>query len=443
MILKSILGVLRARWVIVAAAFGGCLIGGGFVYATSPPRYQATAKVILDYIKPDPVTGEYVNSKMAQAYVNTQLEMVRDFQVAVPAAEMLGLLDDVGLQQAYAAEPGANAADFPRWVARRLISGTGARLLADSNIIIVSSVGTTREGALDFVSAIRTAYIRATIDSKRFGATDGATNLGAQAEKARVELGALEAAKRTLEDKTGGLPLMESRRLTKLVTDIRTGFVTSRDESASAPRLATVEAQLQEAAKTLGPNHPALRALEISRDGLRAQVELERSTAGDGARQAAMIEKARQAAIDVQVDKVLSTRETALEMRLLDEEIERRRDILNSHYKKIAELRQLANLEQSNLTPLGAPEVKSAPVFPNPWLILGGSGFLGLLLGCLAALLVELLNRRARHPHELLQGHGIPVLGVVPTFGPSSGRRWTLSAPRTRDRLPLADVQTP
>lgn len=439
MFIRSVLEVLWARRLIVLISLVCCLLGGVGVIVTSPPRYQATAKVILDYIKPDPITGEFVNSKMAEAYVKTQMQTIRDFQVAVPAAEALGLLDNPDLQSAYASIPDVAPADFPKWVARRIIASTGVRLLPETNIIEISFAADTPDGAQQYAEAIRDAYVGASISAKRESAASSAERLTVQAQSEAAVLAKLEAAKRELQDTHGVMPALEAARLTELVSAIRPLYVEQAPDLPSAAKLAAADAQLAEANRTLGPNHPMLKSMRAAREVLAAQAQQEReaaATVGQGAGQA---ERARQAAIEIQRGRVLSQRELALEMRLIDEEIERRREVYNGLNTSIANFRQLTTLAAVNLTPFGDIDVKPAPVFPNPFLILGGTGFLGLALGSLLALLVEFLNRRARRPQHLVMAVGAPLLGVVPkiaslepshTIAPR--RRYALWVPRRK-----------
>ncbi|PZQ55156.1 MAG: hypothetical protein DI570_22460 [Phenylobacterium zucineum] len=426
MVLKSVIEVLWARREIVLVSTVCALIGGAAVVLTSAPRYQASARVILDYIKPDPITGEYVSNKQAQAYVNTQMQTIRDFQVAVPAAEALGLLDNIDLQTAYSSIPGADPDDFPRWVARRIIGSTGVRMVPETNIIEILNSSTSADGAGQYVDAIRSAYIQSSVEVKRRGAASGAENLAVQAKFESDAIAKLEHAKRELEDVHGVLPAYDASRLMELVAEVRPLYVQQVSQLPSAERLATVELQLAEATKTLGPNHPRLLALRRTRDALAVQLQQERSAAAGVGQGAAAVERARQSEIDSQKEKVLSGRQVALEMRLINEQIARRSETLLGLNQRIADLRELTALQQVNLVPFGDVKVIQTPVFPNPALILGGTGILGAALGGLLALLIEFMNRRVRKPAHLEVAMGVPVLGALPraSYGRKAARAW-------------------
>ena len=75
--MKAIRRAIWGRWLIVAISVAACLVGGLTVIVTSPPRYKGTARVVLDYIRPDPATGAVLPSKMLDAYITTQIGLIR------------------------------------------------------------------------------------------------------------------------------------------------------------------------------------------------------------------------------------------------------------------------------------------------------------------------------------------------------------------------------
>src|SRR5215207_6152005 len=100
----SILQFLRIiwarRWVILAATVS-CVIGALVVALVLPPRWEAHSRVLLDLLKPDPVTGQVIQNGSTRAYVNTQIELIKDYSVAGQVAEDLRLLSDPTLIEKY------------------------------------------------------------------------------------------------------------------------------------------------------------------------------------------------------------------------------------------------------------------------------------------------------------------------------------------------------
>src|SRR5436190_11564053 len=99
------------RWVIIGGT-AACVLGAVIVGMMLPPRWQAHSRVMLDLIKPDPVTGMSFNNNSARAYVATQIELIKDYAVAGQVADDLGLLSDPNLIAAYQARDEADKRDF-------------------------------------------------------------------------------------------------------------------------------------------------------------------------------------------------------------------------------------------------------------------------------------------------------------------------------------------
>ena len=74
------LRILWARkWVIMGATVS-CLIGALIVAMILPPRWEAHSRVMLDLVKPDPVTGQVIQTASTRAYVATQFGAIPVYQ---------------------------------------------------------------------------------------------------------------------------------------------------------------------------------------------------------------------------------------------------------------------------------------------------------------------------------------------------------------------------
>lgn len=432
-----ILAILWARRLIVLSAVVGCFLGGLTIMVISPPRYLATARVMMNYIKPDPVTGGYVNSKNADAYVISQIQLVTDFQVAVPAVEALGWLDNPEFMERYNSDAANLNSDFPVWVARSLLQATSARRVEDSNLLEIGFRAPEPQISQAVVEAIRESYVNASINRRNDSAAAQADVLAADAQEMRKEIAELEGKKNAYEREVGialqeGHVDVDSNRLKSLIRETpRTYIPKVGGMSTAATDLMQLDAQLAQTEQTLGPNHPSLAQMRRQRELLRAQVKAEQ-VRGDATGQALEAQAAaRSVFIEKQKEKVLSQREKVLQLRLYQDEIDRISKTLKETQTQVAQLRQLTTATESGLTPIGEARVRPRPVFPNPSLMLGGSTAIGLLLGGLLAVLIELMDRRVRTTRDLELATAIPMLGVVPRIAASPGAaRWGLSGPR-------------
>jgi succinoglycan biosynthesis transport protein ExoP len=65
------------RWLIVAATVS-CLVGALLLTLLLPPRWESHARVMLDDMKPDPVTGQIIGTQEGRVFAATQVELITD-----------------------------------------------------------------------------------------------------------------------------------------------------------------------------------------------------------------------------------------------------------------------------------------------------------------------------------------------------------------------------
>ena len=423
----SILRVLFGRWPIVLTCLVACLLGGIAVMIISPPRYSGSARVTLDYLRPDPTTGTVVPSKMLDAYLSSQIRLLRDDQVAIPAAEALGWLDSPDVQAAYAARPPGDRREFASWVASQVISGTYAHMVEDSNIMEIVYNAESKELAVAVAEALRAAYIQSSIDAKRSGASASADTTLAQVEKTKGQIIALETELHAIERENNILVGRngrdeESARL-RLMAKNPAKPVLARvhdADSVAALQLRNLDAAIALRGPALGPANPALIAMQQQRALLATQVQGEQNTEASRAAALNGSNALSTGLLEQQKSKVLALREPIMRLRLLQDQLGSKYAELEDLTTSVVQLREESAKTAGSIAPVGAAKPSDKPVFPNPWLILPASMGLGLTLGMLVAIFVELMGRRVRSVRDLETAAGVPVLAVVPDL---RGRR--------------------
>src|SRR5262249_45103904 len=135
----SIMQFLRIFWaqrILILAAAISCVLGGFAVMQTLPPRWPGSARVMLNTLKPDPVTGLIVGPN--RSYVATQVNLITDYGVAGQVADELGWMSDPGWIAAYQARSKNDKRDFRHWIAQQIIDRTRAQLVEGSNILEIT-----------------------------------------------------------------------------------------------------------------------------------------------------------------------------------------------------------------------------------------------------------------------------------------------------------------
>ncbi len=423
MSIAQFLRILWARRLIIIAATVSCIAGAMAIALILPPRWQAHSRVMLDWIKPDPVTGEVNQAKGTHTFAATQVELIKDYNVAGQVVDRLGWLSDPTLIAAYENRSKGDTRDFRRWAAQLIIDRTDAELIEGSNIVEITYTATTADSAKAIADSLTKAYVDSSVAFRRQQAAQNAQWFDAQAKKDKDLLDTAETAKTSYERENG--ILMQDDK-----TDVDTARLRALSSAGPAPstifsapgsspasaELAQLDAQIAQAAKTLGPNHPELQAMRARRNalaGIAAQERAANRAPSGGGQTSGAIERE----VAAQKARVMSQRDKLGRLIQLQGEVDLRRDQYNKSAARAAQLHQEAAVMDNGLTILSAATTPQKPKFPNMPLIGFGSVGLGLGTGVLLALLLELFHRRIRSPEDLQLAGEIPLLAVVSLGG--------------------------
>ena len=409
-----------------------CFLGAVLIVKIVPPRYEATTRVVLDIVKPDPVTGDVISSGWARAYVKTQIELITDYRVAGKVVDALGWTSSPVWAARYAARPADDHRDFRRWLAEAVILGTDVKLVDTSNILEIKYSSSSPEAARKVVNAIRQAFFDQTLAFKREGAARNAQWFHQQSEKLREQLTQAENHKAAFE-KANGIILQDDNTDTEM-TRLKAisssasalpaaAVVGATGTSPLATQLGQLDAQIANAQQTLGPNHPEIQNLLRQRASLASSVAREASaarmaghTGGAGPSVESMMSE--------QTRKVLAQRGEVYEAQRLATDVSVLREQFNKTLTRAADLDRDSQSTETGLTLLGDAVAPDDPAFPKLGLVLGGSLAAGFVLGILVALLLELIYRKVRTTNDLAL-IGLPVLGAM-AVNPAGSRRGVL-----------------
>ena len=287
------LRILFARRLFLLTALVSCVSVATVAAFVLPKHYKASARVMLDIVKPDPVTGQVIANQFLRAYTNTQIELIRDQQVTGSVVDQMGWMSSSNVVNAYMRATGGQGQDMRHWLAERVAQSTKAELIENSNILEISYSDQSPAEATRIVAAIRNAFIDSTLQSRRDLAGKTADWYKIQVEKAKTLLADAEAA-RTRFARTNRIVLqadnvdLESARLQALSSQsaAQAGNERPNYQGDTAPAIngaktqfEQINQQIAQAAATLGPNHPSYQLLVRQRQVLSAQVERERRTA--------------------------------------------------------------------------------------------------------------------------------------------------------------------
>ncbi|THD65109.1 hypothetical protein [Phenylobacterium sp.] len=428
----SILQFLRIFWarrMIVLVAMITSFLGAYVVTLLVQPRYEATSRVMLDLLKPDPITGEVIGRGASGTYFDNQMELVKDYSVTGPVVDAMGWLSDPSRMRSYQARPSSDTRDFRRWLSEQVSEDTQVKI--NGSVLEITYRSPSAIGARVGAQTLRDAYLQASLAQRRSDASKNASFYDQQADSARKLAEDAEQAKANYEKETGiimdrGQSDMESERLAALAGQASAPApmmqIGPSGGGGAAMELAQIDAKLADLNQKLGPNHPEILELKARRETvakLAAQEAKSAKSASSGADSMAAIAHA----LEEQKSKVIAERDKVERLRQLQGEVDLRRDQYRSAAAKAAQYSVEASAVDNGLTPIGVVVTPSTPAFPNKKLMIGGAVALGAALGLAISLLLELLNRRVRGVEDLHLSSEIPCICIVERPPPPGVRR--------------------
>lgn len=412
--------ILYARRVILLAALISCVGVAVVMLQVLPKRYVAHARVMLDVIKPDPVTGQMLSDR--RAYTRTQIEIIKDYQTAEKVVDRLGWTTNPEILQQFA-ESGVT--DVRRALAKQIIAGSDAQMIETSNVLEISYRAPTAEIAKRIVTIIRDVYKDASVERQQATAGEFADWYAGQTRQAEALVKAAEA-ERARYAKEHGIVLqadstdLESSRLKALSGATAIEVVPPSMQSVAPAlggaqmQLETINQQLAQAATRFGPNHPTYQALQRQRAVLEAAAARERAAVSRPTGSPAGAAAARAAdAYERQKARVTAQSEEIDMINRMTRDIELKRDQLAKVAEKASDFRLQANSGDNEIQLMGDAIAPDGAEFPKVPLVLVGSFGFGTVLGIVLSLLIELLGRRIRGQEDLEYASGVPVFAEI------------------------------
>jgi uncharacterized protein involved in exopolysaccharide biosynthesis len=360
--------------------------------------------------------------------------------------DALGAQSDPNLIAGYQARSSKDQRSFREWAADTIAKNIKVKTVKDSNILDISYLASSATAATTVANEILKAYIQVALSFRTQAATQNAEFYEGELTKLKTKLDDALAAEAAYE-RANGLAMandkldVDSERLQALASagaPLVLPPPLADSAKQSEMELAAVNGQIAAASKTLGPNNPQMQDLMRRKAGLEALV-LKDDAAVRAANSAAATGGGNtERQIAAQKARVIANSDKIGHLQTLQQDVEQRRNDYQTAALKFATFRAQSDQTSSDtFTPLSA-EVPDKPLFPNWLLEVPGSIILGLGIGCLSAILLELLNRRVRVVEDLDQEVEAPVIGVIPAFRKPKTRR---RAKETPDLNPATRVR--
>ncbi len=438
--------ILRARWLLTVAVMAALVAITMGVCLVLPKSYKATASVMVD-LKPDPVAGMVGAAGLQSAgLIATQIDIITSPALAMRVARQIGMdnNEDVRAQWLKATK---GKGDYLTWVGEFIGQSLDVKPSRESNVIELAYTSVDPK----FAAALANAYAKAYMDSSvQFRVDPARQYYSFFEERAKLARDKLEAAQVKLAQaqKSKGIVATDERldaenaRLNEMSSQIvalRAAQADTSVRSASAKKspdqmqdvlnnslitslksdISRVEAKLEELQSRFGDAHPQVIEAKANLDSLRERLRTETGKLTKSFNINDDITSSRsaaaRAAYDEQRNKVLQLKDARTELSVLEREVDSAQKVYDAIQARLSQMSLESNNTQNNIVIISPATEPSRHVFPKLTLALALSLSIGALLGVLVALGVELFDRRIRGTQDLLQGTGLPIIGIMPS----------------------------
>lgn len=454
MILSQLLQVIKARWGLVLLVFLITVGTTAAVSFTMAKRYLATAALVVDIPSRDALGGAVYLPGTVNSFLATQVEVLKSDRVANRVIDQLGIDKDPAVVAAWEEETGGQG-DIRAWISQSLKRDIVVVAAREGSFINLQYEAKDPVWAANVVNAFAEGFVDATLEMKTEPSRNYASTFERQAKLYREQLAEAQERLSAFQKESGIVGTdeaadFETQRLQELssqlvalqaaVAESRSRAQTVRSASGdiaevvSSPQiqgmrseLARAEARYQELSTRLGSNHPELRAAQAELQAMRSRLqgEVDRMTRSisstDTINQQRLAEVKRE--LEEQRQRVLSLRQKRDQLALLRRDVESAQRALDLLSDRVTQTTIESSANTSNVAIVTPAAVPSEPSRPKPVLNLAIGSFFGLLLGIIAAVTVEGVQRPLRGTEDLLEAAGVPVLAVLPPVGSKRQQR--------------------
>jgi polysaccharide biosynthesis transport protein len=475
MTFEQFFATLRARWKVALATL--VLIAGGTVAVNMllPPRYTATASLVID-AKPDPVSSMLYGGGPSPAYLATQINVLQSERVAARVVQTLKLAENPTMRSRWI-EATDGKGDINVWVGNLLQQGLEVVPAKDSNVLSVSYDSAEPAFSAALANAFVQAYMDTTVDMRTDPAKQYSTFFDARGKQARERLEAAQTKLSAFQQDKGLVVTNErldneAARLNELSSQLvalQAVAVESRSRRSQANQspesagdvinnpivaglrsdLLRYETTLQEMNQRLGSNNPQVLELNARIAATKSRIESESRRVTSSVNLSSNTSDTRVAevrtALEAQRDKLLRLKAVRDEAAVLERDVQGAQLAYDSIQSRLTATSIESQATMTNLYVLSRatePSKPSSPKLVRNSLI---AVCAGLLLAIGAALAVELFDRRVRTVDDIVTRFDLPVLGILPR--PDARRlfrkeRLSLMQERVVGRLPRSAPRT-
>ncbi len=468
----EIAGILRRQWPLVVACLAAALLGAVVYIAVTPPKFTATATLMIDSRRDQMFQGQPVQGepRVDTAAVESQTAILRSEAVALAVIRSLKLTQDeefVGSGPGILSRVlgwfrgGGDEAQSDYRLERRALAifqdNLQVRRVGTTYAIDVTYTSLDPARAAEIANKVTDAYIVGELDA-RYEATKRAGRwLQERLAELRDQAAAADRAVQQFKTENNivdtGRGLIGDQQLADVNGQIAAARATTAEAKARLDRVEAItrdripDATVADALRSdvisrlraqfldlsareadfssrFGTNHGAAVNLRNQMREIQRSISDELSRIAQTYRSDYEIAQSRQASLERSLQQLVGeaavTGQAQIKLRDLESASQTYRNLYDTFLQRFTESTQQQTFPISEarvITQASPPLSKSAP---KSTMILALAAFGGLFLGAAAAVARELMDNVFRAPAQIEAATGLECLGIVPDVAPTS-----------------------
>jgi len=458
---------LKYRFLIIAC-FLGTLVVGATITLLMTPVYTAAATIQIDREAARILDSEDVapveNMLQGEEFFQTQYGLIRSRSLAERVIESLGLassnaaLEALGVE---APEPEGSAADQAQQRKAAVLKSLQANLsvspVRGSRLVTIAYDNPDPVIAARVANGFAENFIQSNLDRKfesskyarafleeRIAQTkerlesaerqlvayatnqqivnvgepsEGSASGGATESLTSSNLVALNSAlARTRAERVAAEERWRSASRTDLMT--LPEVLQNPSIQRMTEQRAALAAEYQQKLSIYQPDYPEMSRLKAQIDEVDSQIRTLATNIRNSIRSQYQIavnqERSLQAQVNGLTGDVLDLRDRSIQYNILQRELDTTRTLYEALLQRYKEVGVTGGVAANNISIIDTATPPRSPSKPNMLLNMALAALLGLGLGALAALVLEVLDESLATPDDVEKKLGVPVLGVIP-----------------------------
>lgn len=467
--------IMQRKWLFLGTAGTIFLLSVLFTILT-PPTYRAstTLQISAEDLRDLNLNADAMKSPMNEKdYYQTQYELLRSRNLAARVMEELGINEKFdrssGLQLALyntlstvkekitgdrlpEQQPKTEEDNFLRYLLVQPVE--------NSQIFKISFDDTSPEDSANIANSLAENYIKMNLERRSEAASYAKEFLAEQLKTSKTSLEDSENSLVAYAKKQGIITTdgqFKESLGSQSITEINRAFATAQADRIAAEaayrqsqnvagadrtlenpavqalkgQLAQLQSDYQQKSQLFKPSYPEMRQLSGQINQLRGDIARESASIDNTTRSAlkatymAAKQKEDQLRAELQKQKssLLDQRDKSVEYNTLEREVTANRENYEGLLQRLKDVSIAEGSGVSNVLVVDKATVPSQPYKPNVLLNLGIGTVAGLLLGLLAAIVVDMLDDRLRSVEDIKRTiSDLSLIGVIPYISGKNNR---------------------